>query len=159
MLIFVIDEFFNCCICGQVCVKYDSNGFLTHLFIFFLKTVKIYLKTYQKITPTIYLSTRQKKVNPNISTCQIMLWKAQKCNLIYLYYGRVELDNGSLLWRNKLAAVFPTRCMLKKKTAFSHQRISQRAARASLENQSGPIGPIASVVGSIPVFLKSYIIT
>ena len=42
---------------------------------------------------------------------------------------------------------------------FSHQRISQRTVRTSLEKQLDPIGPISSRGGSVPVFLRTTIAT
>ena len=37
---------------------------------------------------------------------------------------------------------------------LSHQRISQRAVRSSLEKQLDPRGPVASRGESVPVFLR-----
>ena len=37
---------------------------------------------------------------------------------------------------------------------FSHQRMSQRTERTSLEKQSDPLDPIASRGGSVSVFLR-----
>ena len=43
--------------------------------------------------------------------------------------------------------------------SFSHQHISQRAVLTSIEKLLGPMGPIASRGGSVPVFLRKPTVT